>query len=784
MLVAGSHALRWIGFAFGLGLLVAVACEDDRLAGLHPRGITSDLEPVVPDSGGFIGSYTLPTPPNNNVAYADANTGIALPPGLIVRVAVHGMLTFVQNPDYINCINQGHLNPATLPGGVTSIGPGGDQGTYAVTVGKWYGSSTASGNLMKPADVNSDSAFANMGVTASGYTVFAGRPAVYLISCSINGQGNYPGYSPVNGAQVVTVTALPPPKITVNRTTVVNGDTVTATLSVSWTTNVDVYYAYWQWVADTGANGGGASFVSGSGCGSSTTCKVIPHGDGHLQVPNVNLDGTGLYQTAVSPTIHVAQAHLTLTVDSSHVASGSQVKFTAHRGDAKPVVVQSWVWTPGSTSPLGPLAVDCAGGDSICVTTVQNTSPADTTGVPQTGTMMAVSYVGTAAESASVSVTVDHPIPSGPPCTAPAGTTRIMASSAKSGAQTSSRSPGARGVMLTCGGGGGGTPSLTLTPRTANLYPRVRELWVNGIHVLERVPDTAFLQVTLMQGTSPAPLGTPVSLRAEFLPNSGGHAHLGSTLPFTSAAKVDSGPVKGTPVVGYFLSGSGQSVPDVHLTTDASGTAATKLVAGYVGGQARLIASAYVGDRVLNDTTVVTFVVPGLVALSDGFPSTIYWIGGTPNVHPQYSNFYVQAELVQSLQAIAESLKQTTPLALYLQYNDASLPNGGAFTVDPTQAPGGQDSPFRDHKAHAVGMDIDVGLCYADAYGDGDDKQHRLSGSYQSGTISCRDYLTNLPIAGRAVSQDRLNNMAQLFNGVNGVHPNLTSGTHYHIRFQ
>ncbi len=210
-----------LGLLIGCGAVLAAvyACQDDGAVGPE-RVIQGDLEPVPPDSGAGLGSYTLPTPPNNNVGYAEANTGIPLPPGLIVRVTVHGTLTFIRNQDYVNCINQGHLNMGYLPGGLTSIGPGGDQGAYAVTVGKWYGSSTASGNLMKPADVNSDSAFANVGVSASGYTVFAGRPTVWLLTCSTNGQNSFPGYSPVTGAQTVTATVLPPPAITVNRTTV------------------------------------------------------------------------------------------------------------------------------------------------------------------------------------------------------------------------------------------------------------------------------------------------------------------------------------------------------------------------------------------------------------------------------------------------------------------------------------------------------------------------------------------------------------------------------------
>ena len=784
-----------LGLLIGCSAALAAvyACQDDGAVG--PRNfIQSDLEPVPPDSGAGLGTYTLPTPPNNNVGYVEANTGIPLPPGLIVRVTVHGTLTFIRNPDYVNCINQGHFNMGYLPGGLTSIGPGGDQGTYAVTVGKWYGGSTASGNLMKPADVTSDSAFANIGVSASGYTVFAGRPTVWLLTCSTNGQDSYPGYSPVTGTQIVTATVLPPPRITVNRTTVVSGDTVTATLSASWTTNIDPYYAYWQWVADTGATGGGATFVSGSGCGYGTlTCRVIVYGDGHLQVPNVNLDGIGLYQTAVSPTIHVAPAHLTLTVDSSHVASGSQVKFTAHRGDAKPLQVHSWVWTPGSTSPVGPLAVDCAGGDSMCVTILQNTTPADSTGAAQTGTMMAVAYLGTAAESASVAVTVDRPLPGGGGCSGPAMASSASVSRTASGTRTSTatRPPSKQGAaprpLLSCGGGGGtagdsihislnNSKGDTLHP----LYPRIRPDQVNGVTVPGREPDTAYVTVTVYQGGTPVTSATLVDGRAEFLPNAGGHAHIKQPTRFEDAAAVDSGPEQSRPVVGYFLVNAAW-LPSFETTTNANGTVTTALVAGYVGGRARVIASASVDGKVLAETVLVAYAVPGLVSLKGGqMPDTdVYWIGGT-NDHPQGLNFYVQDSIAGRLRPIAEGLKTTVNgQELYLQFNDASLVQGGTFTVQsPSSAsPALYENPFRaspGHLAHDTGLDQDIGLCYTAFWGD-DGQVHRV------GYSVCTNN------AAQTVNLATLKAFACQEHGVAQVHgktvQNVFVGTHYHIRF-
>ena len=710
-------------------LAAVYACQDDGAVG-PKRVIQADLEPVPPDSGAGLGAYTLPTPPTNNVGYVEANTGIPLPPGLIVRVTVHGTLTFIRNQDYVNCINQGHFNMGYLPGGLTSIGPGGDQGTYAVTVGKWYGSSTASGNLMKPAGVTSDSAYANIGVSASGYTVFAGRPTVWLLTCSTNGQNSYPGYSPVTGSQTVSATVLPPPAITVNRTTVVSGDTVTATLTASWTTSIDAYYAYWQWVADTGATGGGAGFVSGSGCGYGTlTCRVIVYGDGHLQVPNVNLDGIGLYQTAVSPTIHVAPAHLTLTVDSSHVASGSQVKFTAHRGDAKPVQVRSWVWTPGSTSPPGPNAVDCAGGDSLCVTVLQNTTPADSTGTAQAGTMMAVAYLGTAVESASVSVTVDRPLPGGGgTCgSAPMASGSVdrisKASRIPTASRTSARPGPAPHIGLSCDSGTPGI-SMSVTKDTLNpLYPRIRGETVNSVVLPEHPPDTAIVSVLLTQGGNPVPAGTWVTFRAEWLRAAGGHAHVTQDIKFELADTLTTGPEKGRPTVGYFcVAGCIIRQPVVSVQTSSNGSAFAYLVAGYLGGRARIVVTATVGGADLTATAIVGYAVPGLVSLKTRIPvSDVYWTGGTGD-HPQGQNFYVQDSIAARLQPIAENMQKTiNNQPFYLQYNDASLPSGGTFSVRPVRAMTFFEDPYRSvpgHTAHNTGLDQDIGYCYIPLNGD------------------------------------------------------------------
>ena len=75
-----------------------------------------------------------------------------------------------------------------------------------------------------------------------------------------------------------------------------------------------------------------------------------------------------------------------------------------------------------------------------------------------------------------------------------------------------------------------------------------------------------------------------------------------------------------------------------------------------------------------------------------------------------------------------------------------------------------------------------LGTCLSDAQGDGSDNAHRVSGHYDvrnTPPLTC-----TVPGANRPISKARLDGFAALFNGLNGVHPADTSGTHYHIRFQ
>ena len=627
----------------------------------------------------------------------------------------------------------------------------------------------------------------NAAITYGAGVLWASRPVVYHSSC-ISQQTGYQAAYTVSGSQTIRATVLPPPAIVVDRTTVVNGDTVTAHPTASWTSNIIVRYG-WEWVADPAPTGGSATFVPGSGCGlRDLTCRLVPHGDGHLRMPDLLMLGR-FYQTAVSPTIHVASAHLVLVVDSSHVASGSQVKFTARRGDGQQTVqVQSWVWTPGSTSPVGPLAVDCAGGDSLCLTTLQNTSPADSTGVARTGTMTALAYLGTAAESASVAVTVDRPVAGGGGgCGSPAIASSTVRTESRnrtaSATRTSSRSATAPPMQVICVGGGTPSMVLTVTRDTLNpLYPRIRGETVNSVVVPERAPDTATVTVWLTQGGSPVPSGTRVTFRAEWLPSTGAHAHIKNAVRFESADApvLTTGPEWKWPLFGYFCPDPGciLKAKTASVGTNSSGTASVYVVSGYLGGRALVIASAAVGGQVVEDTTMVGYAVSGLVSLQSRIPlADVYWTGGNLD-HAEGMNFYVQDTIASRLQPIVENMwKTVNGQQLYLQYNDASLPNGGTFTVTPSNRVRFEDPYIGSggHTAHNTGLDQDIGFCYSPSHGEN-------GGANAVGSSTCRGVDT-----ARTVSLPALQIQACLQHGAVLAHGETVNGTfvptHYHIRF-
>jgi hypothetical protein len=145
--------------------------------------------------------------------------------------------------------------------------------------------------------------------------------------------------------------------------------------------------------------------------------------------------------------------------------------------------------------------------------------------------------------------------------------------------------------------------------------------------------------------------------RAEFLPNTGGHAHIHAPIRFETAVRLPSGPEVGRPLYGYFFTGAGQKHANLSITSDSSGAVQSRLVAGYVGGEARVVASASVDGAVVADSAIVAYVLPGLVKLEDSVTG-VYWIGGDA-AHEEGDNHYAQDSVVARLQTIADSMQAT-----------------------------------------------------------------------------------------------------------------------------
>jgi len=311
-----------------------------------------------------------------------------------------------------------------------------------------------------------------------------------------------------------------------------------------------------------------------------------------------------------------------------------------------------------------------------------------------------------------------------------------------------------------------GAPAFEFTVAPIELHPRIRGLTVNGIVQPEREPDSSDISATVRVGDQPAQ-GTAVQVRAEFLDSTGGHAHIQPSVPFESAPTLTQGPDAGFPVLGHFeYAGQGNVV--LQLTPDPTGAVAAQFVAGYVGGRVRVTASATLdGQEVSRRSVDLEIRVPDLVNLEDSV-TNVYWIGGTA-AHPQGVNWHVVPGVIGALQSIADTmLTSNGGQTLYLQYNDASLPLGGTFTVYPNPLEDPYDNN-RGHVSHAIGLDIDIGLCYAE-YSGNDNQIHRVFPGQ------------NLDCSGRPellVSGTDLQKLVERRNGVSGF-----EGDHYHVRFR
>ena len=341
MTVLSSRALKWqVASAIVMATIIA-GCHDDRAVG--PQESRGPLGPIRADyqPGQNLGNYEPPVPPENNVLYSWQNTHIPIPAGVIERISVTGFLHFNANPAFTTCSQQ---SVPPLPGG-SDPGPAGMDGAhqYAVIIGLGGESTEPSSNLgtLQPQQASADSV--SIVISGSG-VLWVSRPSVVYSNCTSQATGYQPAYF-VSGTQTLNVTVLAPPVITLDKSTVVAGDTVTAQVQANWTT--DLLPWYWAWVQDS-PNGGPAPVVSGCGWGN-TTCKVLVQGNGHLEIPSLRVNQT-IWTAVSSPAIHVVPPQLKVTASPQSVADSGQITFVATVTPSTNWSISSWQWVPDTGS--------------------------------------------------------------------------------------------------------------------------------------------------------------------------------------------------------------------------------------------------------------------------------------------------------------------------------------------------------------------------------------------------------------------------------------------------
>lgn len=322
-----------------------------------------------------------------------------------------------------------------------------------------------------------------------------------------------------------------------------------------------------------------------------------------------------------------------------------------------------------------------------------------------------------------------------------------------------------------------GAPTLDLSVSATLLHPRIRMITVNGVLQPEVAPALISLRASLASGGTPVS-DAEVSVAGEVIPESG-HDHVVAPIALTSPnmAITQGGTDEGLPLAGHFRF-DGERTADITATTDMNGMLDAEFVAGLLGTRLWVIATANLAGETVADTVTLTVVVPNLVDLEQELaPSDpdIYWVGPTAE-HSE--NWYVNQDLVTPLSFVASTMRSSLEgTLLYLQYNDASLPLGGAFTFTlPGESATGRvfEDPFqRPHRSHANGLDIDIAWCYAMQRGN-DGGVNRVRGT------NCRLPGGATPNPMLRVNLLRLQRAAADQGGVALPH----NGTHYHIRFR
>jgi hypothetical protein len=200
----------------------------------------------------------------------------------------------------------------------------------------------------------------------------------------------------------------------------------------------------------------------------------------------------------------------------------------------------------------------------------------------------------------------------------------------------------------------------------------------------------------------------------------------------------------GKSVAGFFVLGS-DSVETATDTTDASGESTIQFIPGFIGGEVEIIASSAVSAVALADTVIVSIKVPGLVNIRPVGDTLAYFVGGkgdstsVPPVtyHRQDSIWFSTPQYRDSLLAVVAVMQAG---GYYMQVNDLSLSHGGSYTYEPASGltevdPPGVlvEDPFGRHRSHAMGIDGDLGSCYATSVGMDIDQDDRVADGACSG---------------------------------------------------
>ncbi len=312
----------WVTATIGASLVaLAYGCvSEDRVVAPRTSSAPTLAPQLAGDGGGgfsLIGDYFLPAPPNSFVGTPWAPTSITIPPGVIARITVSGMLVFEPNPAYSTCSGHG---PQPLPYGPV-IGPSGFSSVpFPFRVNIFLSNATTpppARITLLPEDPAAETVVGYLqgfgaGVLwarRDGWGFACGSAAEYLLS----------------GGATIVAEAVPPSELVPDATSVKPGDTVTFHLNVPWTNEIQLGEG-WRWIPDAG--GSATTIVSGCRVGD-MTCRFAVREKGHARLGGILLKSS-FFIAAVSPTIEVNPDVVTITAlvttylpDLSFTAKGS-----------------------------------------------------------------------------------------------------------------------------------------------------------------------------------------------------------------------------------------------------------------------------------------------------------------------------------------------------------------------------------------------------------------------------------------------------------------------------